>query len=56
MSEQQVKQQSADLADLGSRLAVGGTLFNHKRGSVARNLSISPIHHPDTTEKLLKRM
>ena len=34
----------------------GGDVFNHKQGSIAHSLSLSPAHCPDITEILLKRM
>ena len=30
-------------------------LLNHKRGSIAHSLSLSPTHRPDMTETLLKK-
>ena len=44
-----------DLAVLGSSPAISGNLFNSEGGSIAQRLSLSPSHHPDMTEILLKR-
>ena len=53
---QQVKQWPADLVVPGLRPTQGGNLFNCKWGFIAHSLSLSPTHHPDMTEILLKRM
>ena len=38
------------------RPAAGGELFNRKRGFIIHSLASSPIHRPNMTEILFKRM
>ena len=52
---QWVKRWPTDLAVPSSSPARGEDLFDHKRGSIAHSLSLSPTHRPDMTEILLKR-
>ena len=52
---QWVKPCLADQAVLSS-IPRGRNRFNCKLGSIAHSLSLSPFHHPDITELLLKRM
>ena len=52
---QWVKRWPTDLAAAGSSPSCGRDLFNCKGGSITHSLSLSTSHHPDMTERLLKR-
>ena len=54
-SESPVKRWSTDLAVPGSSPTWGDDLPNRKQGSFAHSPSLSPAHHPNMTELLLKR-